>query len=149
MSNREPAETPRSRLLRWTLRIAGVLSVALGVLGILVPLLPTTPFLLLAAGCFVRSSPKLYAWLMNHKWFGSYIRHYRVYKAIPLRAKIVVLALLWGTIGYAAIGVAKVWWLRTLLVAIAAAVTAHVLRLKTLTPEMVDQSQAEPRTDSQ
>ena len=87
---------PRSRLLQWVLRIVGVLSVALGVLGILLPLLPTTPFLLLAAGCFVRSSPKLYAWLLNHKWFGSYIRHYREHKAIPLRAKIVVLALLWG-----------------------------------------------------
>ena len=120
---------------------------ALGVLGILLPLLPTTPFLLLAAGCFVRSSPKLYAWLLNHRWFGDYIRHYREHRAIPLRAKVVVLALMWGTIGYTAIVVARVWWLRALLVAIAAGVSAHVLRLKTLTPEMVVQLQAEPELD--
>jgi uncharacterized membrane protein YbaN (DUF454 family) len=121
--------------------------VALGVLGILLPLLPTTPFLLLAAGCFVRSSPRLYAWLLNHKWFGSYIRHYREHKAIPLRAKVVVLALLWGSIGYAAIGVAKAWWLRALLVAIAVGVTTHVVRLKTLTPEMVARLEGTPEPD--
>jgi uncharacterized membrane protein YbaN (DUF454 family) len=125
------------------LRIAGVLSVGLGVLGIFVPLLPTTPFLLLAAGCFVRSSPRLYAWLLNHKWFGSYIRHYREYKAIPLRAKITVLVLLWATIGYGAIAVARAWWLRALLVAIAVGVTEHKMRLRTLTPEMVAQDRAQ------
>jgi uncharacterized membrane protein YbaN (DUF454 family) len=129
------------------LRIAGVLSVGLGVLGIFLPLLPTTPFLLLAAWCFVRSSPKLYAWLLDHKWFGSYIRHYREHRAIPLRAKIVVLAMLWGTIGYAAIGVARAWWLRVLLVAIAVGVSVHLLKLRTLTPEMIAQAHAEPEPD--
>jgi uncharacterized membrane protein YbaN (DUF454 family) len=133
--------------LQWVLRIAGVLSVALGMLGILLPLLPTTPFLLLAAACFLRSSPRLYAWLLNHRWFGRYIRHYREHRAIPLRAKVIVLALLWATIGYAAIAVANAWWLRALLVGIAVAVSAHVLRLKTLTPEMAAQLPAEAELD--
>jgi uncharacterized membrane protein YbaN (DUF454 family) len=134
-------------MLRWTLTIAGIVSLGLGVLGVFVPLLPTTPFLLLAAGCFVRSSPRLYAWLLGHRWFGDYIRHYREHRAISLRAKVVILAMLWATIGYAAIGVAKVWWLRALLVAIAVGVSAHVLRLRTLTPEMLARSQAEPEPD--
>jgi len=140
-------QAPRSKLLRWTLRIAGILSLGLGVVGIFVPLLPTTPFLLLAAAAFVRSSPKLYAWLLNHKWFGSYIRHYREHRAIPLRAKVVALVLLWAMIGYTAIVAVTAWWLRALLIAIAVGVSVHLLSLRTLTPEMVAQSQAEPEPD--
>ena len=110
----------------------GVLSVALGTLGVFVPLLPTTPFLLLAAWCFARSSDRLYAWLLNHRWFGSYIRNYREHGAIPLHTKIVTVALLWVTIGSSAVFVARTWWLRALLGVIAVGVTIHVLRLKTL-----------------
>ena len=84
---------------------AGIFALSLGIIGIVVPLLPTTPFLLLAAACFVRSSEKLYAWLLHHKWFGEYIRHYREHRAITLRAKIVILVLLWGVIAYTALGV--------------------------------------------
>ena len=111
---------------------AGILSVGLGVLGIFLPLLPTTPFLLLAAACFIRSSDRLYHWLIHHRWFGSYIRNYREHRAIALRAKVGTLLLLWVTIGYSAFFVAHAWWLRALLVAIAVGVTAHILSLKTL-----------------
>ena len=61
---------------------------ALGIAGIFLPLLPTTPFLLLAAACYVRSSPRLYRWLMNHRWTGEYIRDYREKRGLPLRTKI-------------------------------------------------------------
>lgn len=145
--HRSPPRAPRSNLLRWVLRIAGILSVGLGVLGVFVPLLPTTPFLLLAAACFVRSSPRLYRWLIHHKWFGSYIRCYREYRAITLRAKVVTLALLWAVIGYTAIGVVEAWWLRALLAAIAVGVTVHVSSLRTLTREMMTQAQVNLESD--
>ncbi|MGM0401714.1 MAG: YbaN family protein [Chloroflexota bacterium] len=129
--------TKRSPVRRWLLMIAGLLSLGLGILGIFLPLLPTTPFLLLAAGCFMRSSERLYRWLITHRWFGPYIRNYREHGAITRRAKIGTLALLWGTIGYTALGVLSSLPLRVLLFLVAVGVTAHVLHMKTLTKEML------------
>ena len=117
--------------------IIGVVVLGIGIIGIFVPLLPTTPFLLLAAACFVRSSERLYDWLIHHKWFGTYIRHYREHRAITLRAKIVTIAMLWSVIGYTAFGVVTTWGVRALLGVIAVGVTLHLLHLKTLTREMV------------
>ena len=74
------------------------LSLALGIIGIFLPLLPTTPFLLLTAALYVRSSPRLYNRLLHHKYLGSYIRNFRENKAIPLRAKIISVSLIWITI---------------------------------------------------
>jgi uncharacterized membrane protein YbaN (DUF454 family) len=73
----------------------GSLFVALGTLGVFVPGLPTTPFLLLAAACYVRSSEKLYNWLLTHRLFGKYISFYRKHKAMPLRAKVFAIVLMW------------------------------------------------------
>jgi uncharacterized membrane protein YbaN (DUF454 family) len=137
----------RASLRKWILVTLGVTAVGLGVIGVFVPLLPTTPFLLLAAACFVRSSERLYSWLIHHRWFGDYIRHYREHRAIPLRAKIVTTALLWGVIGYTAIGVVTAWWVRALLGVIAVGVTIHILHLKTLTREMLVQAQSAPETE--
>jgi uncharacterized membrane protein YbaN (DUF454 family) len=115
----------------------GVLSVGLATVGIFLPLLPTTPFLLLAAACFIRSSDRLYLWLITHKWFGPYIKNYREHKAITKRAKVAILLLLWGTLGYTAIGVISALAARVLLLLIGVGVTLHVLSLKTLTSEML------------
>jgi len=115
----------------------GLIAVGLGLVGIFVPLLPTTPLLLLAAACFIRSSDQLYRWLIGHRWFGSYIRHYREHRAITLRAKVATLLLLWGVIGYTALAVVALWWVRALLLLVAVGVTTHVLRLRTLTQEMI------------
>jgi len=125
----------------------GTIAVGLGIVGVFVPLLPTTPFLLLAAACFVRSSERLYIWLIHHKWFGDYIRHYREHKAITLRAKIVTLVLLWGVIGYTAFGIVTAWWVRALLGIIAVGVAIHILHLKTLTREVLIQLQATPENE--
>ena len=76
--------------------ILGTISLGLGILGIFLPLLPTTPFLLLTAALYFKGSPRLYQWLLNHKYFGTYIRNFRENKAIPLRAKIISLLLMWG-----------------------------------------------------
>ena len=101
---------------------------ALGVLGIVLPLLPTTPFLLLGAACYARSSEKLYDWLLGNRWFGRYIRNYREGKGIPLRRAAAAIALLWLTIGYAAFVAVSQWWIRLLLLAIAGGVTVHLVR---------------------
>lgn len=79
--------------------ILGTVSLALGIIGIFLPLLPTTPFLLLTAALYFRGSPRLYQWLLNHKCLGPYIRSFRENKAIPLRAKIISLLLMWGNNG--------------------------------------------------
>ena len=121
------------RIRRFLLVVVGCVCVGLGTVGIFLPLLPTTPFLLLAAACFIRSSERLYEWLITHRWFGYYIKNYSEHRAITLRAKVVTLSLLWFTIGYSAIVVARAWWLRLVLLCIAVGVTLHVLRLKTLT----------------
>lgn len=127
----------RTTLRKGVLAAIGIISVGLGTIGVFLPLLPTTPFLLLAAACFIRSSDRLYNWLIHHRWFGRYIRNYREHRAITLSAKIVTLTLLWCAIGYSVVFVAGTWWLRALLAAIAIGVTTHILILKTLTREML------------
>ena len=121
---------------------AGVVCVGLAMLGLFLPLLPTTPFLLLAAALFMRSSDRLYRWLTTHRWFGSYIRNYREHRAVSARAKVAALALLWATIGYTAWKVVDSLGVRILLLLIAAGVTVHLLSLRTLTPEMMNASEA-------
>jgi len=110
--------------------LMGFFFVGLGILGIFLPLLPTTPFLLLAAALFARSSPRFYNWLLNNRWLGSYIRNYREGKGIPLKAKILSITLLWLVILYSAFFVLKKWSFRILLIFIAFGVTAHLLTLK-------------------
>ena len=112
--------------------ILGTVSLALGIIGIFVPLLPTTPFLLLTAALYFKASPRLYNWLLSHKYLGPYIRNYRENKAIPLRAKIISVTLLWGTILFCIFFVVPLWWVKLLLFCIAAGVTYHILSFKTL-----------------
>ena len=114
------------------LNIAGTICLVLGIIGIFVPLLPTTPFLLLSATAYFRGSDRLYNWLMNHKYLGVYIRNYREHKAIPLRAKIISLTLMWGTIGYCIIFLGLPVWIRILLGCITIGITWHILSFKTL-----------------
>lgn len=118
--------------MRYILAFLGCISLVLGIIGIFLPVLPTTPFLLLSAALFVRSSENLYSWLINHKYLGTYIRNFRENRAIPLRVKIVSVTLVWVTLLYCAVCVAQVWWLRLLFVGIAIGVSVHVLSYKTL-----------------
>ena len=124
-------------LKRNLLIAAGLISLSLGVVGIFVPLLPTTPFLLLASACFVRSSDKLHNWLIHHKVFGNYIRCYQQFRAVSLRAKILTVTFLWLFIGYAVAFVVSAFMIRILLLVIAVTVTIHILRLQTLTDVML------------
>ena len=102
--------------------VLGSISLGLGILGIFLPLLPTTPFLLLTAALYFKGSPRLYNWLLNH----------RENKAIPLRAKIISLVLMWGTMLYCIFFLIPLLWVKILLGLIAAGVTYHILSFKTL-----------------
>lgn len=120
------------RLIRGILVLAGTCFLVLGIMGIFLPLLPTTPFLLLAAACYARSSKRFYDWLLNNRWFGSYIKNYREGRGISLKLKIVTLALLWGTITYSAFFVVDEFYWRIILLVIAVGVTIHILKTRTL-----------------
>jgi uncharacterized membrane protein YbaN (DUF454 family) len=118
-----------ARLFRLILIVCGTLSVGLGVIGIFVPLMPTTVFLLLAAACYARSSERHYQRLVQHPWLGTYIRNSREGGGMSRRHKTVTLLLLWIGIGATAFLSVDAWWLRVLLGGIALAVTVHVARL--------------------
>ena len=107
-------------MIRYVYVALGILSCALGVIGIFVPLLPTTPFLLLSAALLFHSSPRLYNRLLNHPQLGPYIRNFREHKAIPLRVKIISVSLVWITILHAVIFLLDHWVLESLLLLLAA-----------------------------
>ena len=110
---------------------AGTVCVALGLVGILLPVLPTTPFLLLAAVCYGRSSSRFLHWLLTNRWFGAYIQNYREGRGLPQREKVLTILGLWLTIGVSVVYVVSQWWLRLVLIAVALGVTIHLLRIKT------------------
>lgn len=118
--------------IKLLLMIAGTIFVGLGVIGIFLPVIPATPFLLLAAACYARSSRRFYCWLLNNRWFGVYIKNYRQKKGMPLKMKIITVALLWLTILISVIFAVQFLALRIVLVLIAIGVSVHLLSLKTL-----------------
>ena len=121
-----------SNLSRWVLIIIGSFFTGLGILGIFLPLLPTTPFLLLAAACYIRSSERFYDWLINNKWLGNYIKNYLEGKGVSLKAKILSISLLWITVGYSAVFIVNTFPIRIILILIAIGVTIHILSIRTL-----------------
>ena len=122
----------KSDLVRAALIVLGTLFLVTGTVGIFLPLLPTTPFFLLSAACYARSSKKFYRWLLYNRIFGSYIRNYREGKGIALRVKVITLALLWGTIIYSAFFVVDALYWQIILLIIAVGVTIHILKTRTL-----------------
>ncbi len=120
------------RSVKWVLTIAGTFFVGIGIIGIFLPLLPTTPFLLLAAACFARSSKKFYNWLLNNKRFGKYIKNYREGKGIPLKVKVSSISLLWLTIIFSAVFIVSILFIRIILILVAVGVTMHILPIRTL-----------------
>ena len=128
----------KKTIRKYLLAAAGVLAVGLAALGLVLPVLPTTPFLLLAAALFLRSSERLYGWLMNHRILGPYIRMYRRHRALTVQTKVGTMALLWSTILFTSFVVLEAWWLRIVLLLIASGVSVHVLGMKTLTRSMLE-----------
>ena len=120
------------KTMKFLFAFLGSVSLVLGIMGVFLPVLPTTPFLLLAAALYMRSSQRLYDWLMSHKHLGAYIRNFREHKALSLRVKVVSVTMVWVTLLYCAIFVAKEWWMSAIFIAIATGVTVHILSFKTL-----------------
>ena len=119
------------KLLNYLCTILGFLCVGFAVLGIFLPVLPTTPWLLLAAWLFYKGNPKMRIWLLNNKYLGPYIDNYIKYRAIPLKSKIISISMLWITILFSVYIVNPIW-LKILLLCIAVGVTIHLLMIKTL-----------------
>ncbi|WP_088535101.1 YbaN family protein [Geobacter sp. DSM 9736] len=122
----------KSGVLRIVLMVAGWCSVAAGVAGIFLPLVPTVPLLLLAALCFARSSEGLHTWLVEHNRLGPLVRDYLKGAGIPLRAKASALGMIWITVPTSAFLFVPKAWLRVVLLCIAAGVTVYLVRLPTL-----------------
>jgi uncharacterized membrane protein YbaN (DUF454 family) len=121
-----------SRLLRGVWTFAGTFFLAVGVIGIFLPVLPTTPFLLLSAACYFKGSRRMHDWLLNNKWFGSYLRNYREGKGVSVKVKAISILSLWATIGYSAFYVIDMLIVRIVLLVVAIAVTLHIASLPNL-----------------
>jgi len=143
MENEEASKTAECKkkarkITRGLWLATGIICVGLGTIGIVLPILPTTPFLLAAAACFCKSSTRMYNWLLGNKWFGEYIRNYNEGKGLQMITKITALTVLWVTIG-----ISTVFFLNRLLppqlvlpmqlimVVVAVGVSIHILRLPT------------------
>jgi len=128
------------KLKKGLLIFAGTVFTATGIIGIFVPILPTTPFLLLAAACYLRSSQRFYNWLLGNRFFGAYVSNYLHGRGMPRKIKIATIFLLWLTISCSIIFAVQALVIRIILLVIAVGVTVHILLIKT-TPK--DQGQAE------
>jgi uncharacterized membrane protein YbaN (DUF454 family) len=126
-------------LKRRLLLIAGTLALVIGILGVFIPILPTTPFLLLAAACYVRSSQRFYHWLLNNRLLGVYIKNYIEGKGMSRRAKFFTIILLWITIGLSMWFATQNVVIRVILVLVAAGVTTHIIRIRTFKGKVNDQ----------
>lgn len=123
---------------RTILLITGWLAVVLATLGVVLPLLPTTPFLLLAAWCFAQSSPRFHHWLLYRSWFGSYIRHWEQYRAMPPGAKPRAIAVILVTFAIS-LWLVKIMWVRILLLVILTCLLIFMWRMP-----VIDEKQQKP-----
>jgi hypothetical protein len=128
--NKIDLNPPQQRtILGWFLLIIGFISIALGVVGIFLPVLPTVPFLLLSLACFARSSDRFSNWLLNHNHLGPLIQPYLQGQGIPRAAKFKAIALLWTSIGFSVVFLLELIWVKVLLLIIAVAVTVYLQHL--------------------
>lgn len=131
--------------MRIVLFVTGWLATALGALGAVLPILPTTPFLLLAAACFAKSSPRSRAWLLRSPVLGPVLEQYLQHRVVPQRAKAVALLLLWPSIGWTATRAVSVPAVDAALVILAFVVTLYLLSLPSRHPHAVGTTAPMPR----
>jgi uncharacterized membrane protein YbaN (DUF454 family) len=129
-TQQESCGPPRSRALRAVLLMLGSMFFLVGLVGVAVPVLPTTPFLILAAVCYARSSVRCYRWLVTNRVFGRYLDDYLQGRGVSWRVKAAALVFLWAVISVSAMVFVNMLWLRVLLLVIALGVTVHVLMLR-------------------
>ncbi len=125
-------KTKKQRIVRWLLLTAGTVCLVLGAIGIILPILPTTPFLLLSAACYIRSSEQMHKWLLGNRWFGEYIKNYQAGRGIPMKSKVLALTILWATILYSTFFIVdEILVAQVALFIVAAGVTVHLMRVPT------------------
>ena len=118
------------KIKRHLIFIGGFISLILGIIGIAIPILPTTPFLLLASAAFAKSSEKFNKWLLNNKILGTYIKNYREGNGLPLKIKVLTLSLLWITILISTVFLMDLLWVVIILICIAIAVSIHIILIR-------------------
>lgn len=120
----------RTTLIRLLLNTAGTLAIILGLIGVVLPLIPTTPFMLLALACYMRSSPRMANWMLTNRIFGSYLQDFQSNRGIPLKTKIIALCLMWTSLAISA-WFMPVAWARPVLLIPGLGVTIYLWRYKT------------------
>lgn len=138
LTKSKQCEKKKHKITKAIWLIVGFICLSLGAIGMVLPILPTTPFLLAAAACFCKSSTRMYNWLLGNKWFGEYIKNYREGRGLPMRTKIMALIILWVTIGVSIIFLLNrllppqlVLPMQLIMGAIAVGVSIHILKLPT------------------
>ncbi len=121
----------RRKLKRVLYFVVGTIFLVLGGVGIVLPILPTTPFLLLSLACYYQSSQRMHYWMLNNKWFGGYLRNYTEGKGISLKAKLFTISLLWILISYSIFFVVNIVVVQIILFVIAIGVSLHLIKLPT------------------
>jgi len=127
-------DSRRSQIIRSLFVVAGSIFVVLGAIGMVLPILPTTPFLLLAAACYIRGSERMHQWLINNRWFGSYIKNYHEGKGISARGKFISIVSLWVAISIS-VFIVDIVLMQISLFIIATAVSIHLIRVPTYRKE--------------
>lgn len=127
----DESEKISDKIKRGLLIVAGTISLIIGTVGIVIPVLPTTPFLLIATACYLRGSEKLHNWILNNRVIGEFIKNYKEGKGILIKHKIFTITLLWLTIMISTLFVVSLLYLRIILITIAIIVTTHILSLPT------------------
>ena len=112
--------------------VLGTICLIFGSIGVFLPILPTTPLLLLAVVCYYKSSERMHHWMLHNRWFGNYLRNYAEGKGVSVKAKIFTISLLWVLISYSAFFVVNNLIIQMILFTIAIGVTIHLIKLPTL-----------------
>jgi uncharacterized membrane protein YbaN (DUF454 family) len=126
----------KNTILNKILVVSGSFFLVLGIIGIFIPILPTTAFLLLAAACYARGSKRFYNWLINNKWLGEYIKNYREGRGITFTIKILSIIFLWITIAFSTFIIVSNFLIQIILIIIAIALTIHILTIKIMQKEI-------------
>jgi uncharacterized membrane protein YbaN (DUF454 family) len=120
----------RKKVINRLIFLGGTITLILGIIGIVLPILPTTPFLLVTAAAYAKSSKKFYNWLMSNRILGMYIKNYKEGKGMPLKLKIFTISVLWITITISLVFLTNLFWLQIILIGIALVVSIHIIRIK-------------------
>lgn len=121
-----------SRPVKILLVTGGFISFTVGIIGLLIPVFPTSPFVILAAALFFEGSDRWYNWILHHRWFGQYVRDYRERGGMRRVPKYLFLLTVWTAVGVSTVVALDALWHRIFLLAFGAALSLWVLRLKTL-----------------